>query len=411
MKLLNPNWLKGIHRHAISFSDQILVSGGNFLTIILCAQFLSLEDQGKFIYVFSSYVAAQLINIAGIYQGAAVRAPRVPQSYQDSLALLQLSFASLFVAINALFWFCLGNFFNWQPSLSDACLVAIFLLLQQMSDFSRRISYIFTSPKRAIFFSLCVYPVRIGLLFIFRPESLETVLYILIATILLPAFFALRGALQNASKVLENLRVQVIPHLKDSLFYLYCAPLGWLWSYLPLFFLSAVSGKEEVAILASIRSIANAANLFLEQVESRNVADWAKALQNNAHDQVKRSIHTILKVAGLVWMLFLVALLIWGQDIVRLTLGNKYESYWLILPITWLAYGSYFVVRLMGVKYRVLGDNKIEYVGYFYGVLSAIITGFYLIPRFGIYGAAWIYAITPLAAFLGQRYYLKNKFN
>jgi O-antigen/teichoic acid export membrane protein len=406
MKSVNLSWLKGMHSHAISFSDQILVSGGNFLTIVLCAQFLSLEDQGKFIYVFSSYVAAQLINIAGIYQGAAVRAPVMPKSYQDSLALLQLSFASFFVAINAFFWFYLGNFFNWQPSLGDTCLVAVFLLLQQMADFSRRISYIFSSPKRAILFSLCVYPLRIGLLLIYRPASLEAVLYILIATIVVPAFFALKSAVQNTSKVLESLGVQVIPHLKDSLFYLYCAPLGWLWSYLPLFFLSAVSGKEEVAILASIRSIANAANLFLEQVESRNVADWAKALQNNAHDEIKKSITTILKVATVLGMLVLAILLFWGQYIVQIALGSKYESYWLILPITWLAYGSYFVVRLVGVKYRVLGDNKIEYVGYFYGVFSALIAGLFLIPEFGIYGAAWIYVLTPFAAFIGQRYYL-----
>jgi len=406
MKSVNLSWLKGMNSHAISFSDQILVSGGNFLTIVLCAQFLSLEDQGKFIYVFSSYVAAQLINIAGIYQGAAVRAPVMPKSYQDSLALLQLSFASFFVAINAFFWFYLGNFFNWQPGLGDTCLVAVFLLLQQMADFSRRISYIFSSPKRAILFSLCVYPLRIGLLLIYQPESLEAVLYILIATIVVPAFFALKSAVQNTSKVLESLGVQVIPHLKDSFFYLYCAPLGWLWSYLPLFFLSAVSGKEEVAILASIRSIANAANLFLEQVESRNVAAWAKALQNNAHDEVKKSIHTILKIATVLGMLVLAILLFWGQYIVQIALGSKYESYWLILPITWLAYGSYFVVRLVGVKYRVLGDNKIEYVGYFYGVLSALIAGLFLIPEFGIYGAAWIYVLTPFAAFIGQRYYL-----
>jgi hypothetical protein len=52
-------------RKMSSLTDQVLVSGGNFLTIAICAHALPLAEQGKFTYIFASYIAVLLLNIAG----------------------------------------------------------------------------------------------------------------------------------------------------------------------------------------------------------------------------------------------------------------------------------------------------------------------------------------------------------
>jgi hypothetical protein len=48
-----------------SLADQVLVSGGNFLTIAICAHALPFAEQGKFTYIFASYIAVLWLNITG----------------------------------------------------------------------------------------------------------------------------------------------------------------------------------------------------------------------------------------------------------------------------------------------------------------------------------------------------------
>jgi hypothetical protein len=52
-------------RKLSSPADQVLVSGGNFLTIAICAHALPLAEQGKFTYIVASYIVVLLLNIAG----------------------------------------------------------------------------------------------------------------------------------------------------------------------------------------------------------------------------------------------------------------------------------------------------------------------------------------------------------
>ena len=92
-------------RNLSSLVNQVLVSGGNFLTIAICAHELPLSEQGKFTYVFASYMALLLLNAAGIFQGAAVRAPAQERdSYQISLARLQLLQAFLLSLLVCAAW-------------------------------------------------------------------------------------------------------------------------------------------------------------------------------------------------------------------------------------------------------------------------------------------------------------------
>ena len=75
--------------------DQVIVSGGNFLTVALCAHYLPLNEQGKLTYVIACYMALLLFNVSAIFQGASVRAPAEnnKEKYLFSLAGIQVIFA------------------------------------------------------------------------------------------------------------------------------------------------------------------------------------------------------------------------------------------------------------------------------------------------------------------------------
>lgn len=392
-----------------SFLDQILVSGGNFLTVVICAHALPLSEQGKLTYVFASYMALLLLNVAGIFQGAAVRAPAQERaSYQISLARLQLLQAILLSMLVSEIWFGAGSVFGWQATSTEAGLLLAFLVMQQLADFDRRAAYVFSSTKRAIVSSAAIYPVRILGLLIIRPDTVNQVLEILILSSILPAAFTVFSACQsiraNALSCFNTIKV----HLAYSWLFIVGAPLGWLCAYIPIFMLGIMHGKEQAALLVSIRGISNMANVLMEQIETKVVADWARMWHGEDASVLEASMSRTLKMGIIVWSVGMAVILVSGREIVNLVLGSLYAPHWNLLVIGWLGYGVYFIARILGIKNRISNNTKIELMGTIFGIVTAVLTGIMLIPALSALGAAWVYVAIPVVM-LGCQIYFKKR--
>lgn len=391
-----------------SLLDQVFVSGGNFLTIAICAHVLPLSEQGKFTYAFASYMALLLINIAGIFQGAAVRAPTQDASYKILLARLQVLQASLLSLLVCAVWFWAGDMFGWKVSSVEAILFFGFLMTQQLADFTRRIAYIFFTVNQATYSSAMLYPLRIAMLLFFQPHSMSEVLIVLIVSAIFPAIPAFLVASQRG---LSSSWAVATEHFIFSRLFLLGAPLGWLWSYIPIFLLGSIHGKEQAAVLASIRGISNIANVLMEQIETQAVAEWARTYHRNGSYQIDIAIRRLVRVGGIFWLCGMLGVAIFGQEIVTIVLGQVYAPHWRLLMIGWGGYGVYFLVRVMGLKHRTFGATHVEFMGGLWAVFAALFAGLLLIPRLSVLGAAWVYVIIPLAMLVGQLWSLKNRKN
>ncbi len=78
--------------------DQTLVSGGSFISFVMCARFLSLDEQGRYVYVMSAYLFVLLINLGAIYQVAPIVYRSFGFGYLKWLAAYQ-SFIALLQAV------------------------------------------------------------------------------------------------------------------------------------------------------------------------------------------------------------------------------------------------------------------------------------------------------------------------
>ncbi len=392
-----------------SLADQVLVSGGNFLTIAICAHTLPLAEQGKFTYVFACYMALLLINVAGIFQGAAVRAPEQDGSYLVSLARLQLLQAILLSLLVCMMWFGFGDVLGWQATAKEILLLFAFLVMQQLADFDRRIAYIFSGTKRAIISSALLYPGRLIGLVLIRPDSVSQVLEVLIVSALVPVVITAYTATRSKSAGTTSWLRATKEHLVYSRLFIAGAPLGWLWSYIPIFMLGVMHGKEQAALLASIRGISNMANVLMEQLETKVVADWARLHHGDSPCVMEAAAIQMLKIGMVIWLLGMLPIAVLGREIVALVLGNLYAPHWHLLVIGWLGYGVYFLARVFGVKQRALGSNKVEFVGNLYGVVAAVVAGLLLISAFSASGAAWTYVIIAAAMIAGQMSYQRSR--
>lgn len=391
-----------------SIADQVLVSGGNFLTIAICAHVLPLPEQGKFTYVFASYMALLLLNIAGIFQGAAVRAPAQDSTYQTSLARLQLLQAALFSLLISLTWFGAGNIFGWQATATEAGLLFAFLILQQLADFDRRSAYIFSGSKRAVYSSAALYPLRIIGMLVIRPETVNQVLLVLIVSALIPAVLTILAVSKNRSGAAPSWLNETKAHLAYSKLFIAGAPLGWLWSYIPIFMLGTMHGKEQAAVLASIRGISNIANVLMEQIETKVVADWARVHHGTGTHVMKAAVSRFLSIGMVFWLSGMLIVVVFGREIVALVLGNIYAPHWHLLVIGWGGYGIYFLARVLGIKHRTAGANHVEFIGNISGVLAAFLAGYLLILPFKATGAAWVYAIIAAVMLISQILVVNN---
>jgi len=396
-------------RKLISLIDQALVSGGNFLTIAICAHVLSLSEQGKFTYIFASYIALLLLNVAGIFQGAAVRAPTQDQvAYKTTLARLQSLQALIFAALVSGIWLGAGDLFGWQPTHQEAWLLCIFLILQQLADFDRRAAYIFSGTKRAILSSFILYPARIIGFFAIQPDTISEVLVILLLTAFIPATATIITASRS---IRQNIRIWVNAmreHLSYSQLFIAGTPLVWLWAYIPVFMLGMMYGKEQVALLGSIRGISNMANVLMEQIETKVAADWGRMHYGKGAPALEKAVLRLLKIGIIFWLLNLAAILLYGREIVKFLLGSLYAPHWNLLLIGWVGYGLYFFARISGIKHRTLGANQIEFIGNLSAVAASFAASFALIPAWGATGASAVYVVVALVILSSQAYFIKR---
>lgn len=396
-------------RRFSSLLDQLFVSGGNFLTVAICAHSLTLSEQGKFTFVFASYMALLLLNVAAIFQGATVRAPsRAHQSYEICLARLQLVHALCASLLVSSVWFSVGATLSWQVTTPEAALLFGFLVLQQLADFDRRAAYVFSGTRRAVFSSAVTYIPRVVALFLIKPTNISQVLLVLVLSSLIPSLLTLVTVLNRRSGNSISWIKEAKAHLAYSRLFIAGAPLGWLWTYIPLLMLGVMHSKEQAALLGSIRGISNIANFLMEQIETKVVADWARMHHVEGRLSIDGAVSRLLKTGMAFWLLAMTVIVTFGSQIVALVLGNLYASHWHLLIVGWIGYGIYFASRVVGLKHRTLGSNHVEFIGNLCGVLTALAAGFVLIPEFDAMGGAWVYVLVALIMFGSQILALKG---
>ena len=241
-----------------------------------------------------------LLNIAGIFQGAAVWAPaKERHSYKTTLARLQLLQAILSSMLVSGIWLGAG-LSGWQTTNTEA---GFFLHSWSCNNWrisDRRTAYIFASTKRAIFSSALLYPARVFGLIIIRPDTVSQVLLIMIFSALIPAVITVISACRN-NRANAQPWTAAIEQLTYSRLFIVGAPLGWLWAYIPILMLGIMHGKEQAALLGSIRGISNMANVLMEQIETKVVADWARMRHGNGLPVLEEAVSRILKIGVIIF--------------------------------------------------------------------------------------------------------------
>ncbi len=383
------------------YIDQMLVSGGSFLTIAICAHKLALAEQGKLAYVLALYVVTLLIQGSLIHTWAAVQFPRRNNQhrYQQSLVLLSIVLAILSSTMicAAMYWLAISA--GWAATTKTLFLLFVFLLLQQLVDFSRKAAYYAHSQEMALRISSTMYPLRIVLLLVDTVSTINDVLLILIISCVLPLMFMRYLSVKRVYPLKQLIRLSR-QHINGASQLGITAIINWLWYNAPVFFLGALHGVEAVAVVTSLRSVSNLFNVVLEVLETSFAAKLAKAY---AATSSWRELVRKEYVNGLsLWLIGLVFMVLMHDAIVPIALGLKFVEYGHLMIIFWVAQVFTFLSRIEGVKLRTMGGAKLITLGNLCAFILVLLIGWPMIRRYGVNGAAYLSICSPLAVYVGQ---------
>jgi O-antigen/teichoic acid export membrane protein len=378
--------------------------------IALGANYLSMSEQGIFSYVYLFYVGIVVINLALIYQWSSVKAPLVEsrENYKNFLLNTQIFFAfgTSFFLLFALKILSLVS--NWELPFGICGLIFIYFYFQQISDFARRAAYVFQTPREAFINSLFIYPIRIALIFILRPSTIEGFILLIGLTSLLPAIYLILTHLKFI-KYDKRFFSDFRNHFNEVKWLLIGTPFSFLWGNIPVFISGIVLNLDSVGLFTSLNSITNVGNIGMELLDT----EFSSRLGKTAAEDKKKSrkVYQNIFILGIAfWFIALGIFLVFGKYIIEIIDGPAYVRGQQLLIYQWVTVLFMFIFRVDAVWIRTLGDTKTLLRSSIIGTAVAIIVSWPMIHFFGEIGIALAVTLAAVAIGLYQRVILwKNK--
>ncbi len=367
---------------AIVLADQVVVSGTSFLSNMLLAHELGLQDFGIFsmvILVQLFVLSLQQASSSGIYQVLLGRFTGNKQIfYTNGLFYLQvIFFLMLLIAGSIASSFFHNNFFIPAVIASVLFLFQDFLrkvLITNKKELQAFISDVITNGLQLSLFVVCIYTIKISLTITFWIMGLT-----FIPSLITGIFWLRPGAFKiSAVKFAWN------QHTKHSGWMLLSALLQW---FAGNFFVVAAGWWLGLAALGALRLaqyIFGLLNVVLQAIENYALPRGA-SLQDNEM-LFKNFLFNIFKKTALLFAPVLVLLSVFAAYLLKLAGGNSYTAYAYVMYGLSLVY----VVIIMGLPVRVALRvqllNKNYFIGYLLATIFSLITAKWLITQWQLAG-------------------------
>jgi len=382
--------------------DQVLVSGGNFLTILICAYFFSPDEQGKLGFILSVYMGLMVVNQTFLFQQAAIDYPRKKNKtqYRTSLAKSQFMVAIMAGSAGMVLLFLMSGLSDWVMKAEEMIVVSFYFFIQQLTDCSRRASYIFYSAKKSALFSCITYIPRIFLLLAIKPEDVTTAFLLMSIASMVVVIIDWRVVIKSRFKFsyeFNSLRRQG----GKKKWLLMTGLFSWVASALPVYFLGAFGSMSQVGIYITLRSIVGVANVFLEIVETEISSKAGKAYLKSVAilDNLLRKVSAL---GVIFWITGAIFFHFFNEKLMLYFYRDIYLGYGIAFQIMWIGIGITFLFRINAVKLRTIGESRITAEAYSVAVLIIIISGYLMKENFSIYSAAYLICMGATANFFFQ---------
>ena len=376
-----------------ALADQIVVSGSNFLSNILLARILGIEEFGRYVLAWTIVLFVQGLQYSAVSSTmlsiGSKQDAETARSYFGSMFVLQAIFGLVSAALTLAGAYIGAAAFPTLRLDTVAIPLAVAVLCSQTQDFLRR--YFFSIGRLEV--SLSIDAIR------YVGQNIA----ILTLVIWFPANSAAALWLMSAAAAAGSLAIlPYIPPLKYSLRAILNAGLhGWHFSkwlvastllvfvFTNLFTFAAgiFLGAAAVGAMRAAFTLVSIANIVIEACVNVIPVSASRTFMSSG----RRGLIAYLKKVAIYGtgaiVLLLGVIVVAPKFWLRLFFGPEFESYWNLVP--WYAGVQVliFLGLVIGTWYRTLESTRFIFYSNVLSVVLLLLIAYPLIINFGVTGA------------------------
>lgn len=392
-----------------------MVSGVNFLTGILIARFLGIEEFGVFTLVWMAVLFVNSIQMAMISAPMMTIGPKQAEenkaSYYGAVVLQQLIFSIL---TSLLLWggVIMSDLTNPEWGVSHLALpLAMALFFFQSQDFLRRL--LFTENRAPIVFASDVISYlgrTVILLVLFLGYQLNTagVLWVIALTsalAIIPAWYQLDA--------LTFSRKQLLPVFKRhwilSKWLTASAVMQWMSVHYFIVVAGSLLGPVAVGALKAAQNIVGILNILFQALENIVPVAASRCFKKSGATALKRYLVKVSVFGGSATLAMAIGVSLFPEELLTFVFGEQYRSYGYILQL----YSLYYVISFFSLPLRsglrVLDSTLPIFVAYLLMTIFSISFANTFVEHWGIGGAVVGMLVTAIiSVFCLMTYFLWN---
>lgn len=387
--------MSGSPRMRWALLDQSMISGVTFLTNVLAARFLGLEEYGRFALAWIVVLLVYAIQIAAITQPLMSIGPKKSDkdraAYYGATFIQQLGFTALTVALFVGMAVPAGAVFpQWRIQeliLPMICASATW----QSQDFVRRYLFARGRPAAAFFNDVLRYTLQLGglvWLSVAHPERLDSaaVLWLMAGVAALSLCYApwlLKGLRFDRKSMWSD----ILRNWSSSKWLTASAMITWGTNNLLTFVSGAMLGATAVGALRAAQSLLGITNILFLGLEN-----WMPSRASSLlRDQGKHALIAYLKnialaggfTIGVICLVAGVGAELW----LRLVFGAEFAEYAYVLQGYAVAYVLMFLRHPLMAACRAVEDTQIVFTSNVLAVVVACVLAYPLLSYLALTGA------------------------
>lgn len=419
--LLKKNWhywqlLSRYSQINIVLLDQILVSGVNFLTGILMARYLGIEEFGRFTLIWMIVLFFQSLQNALIISPMMSIGPKQNTDKESSYYGVILTQQILFTFLSSIFVIILFSICNtFYPSWHlDGLLMPILasVIFSQHQELLRRYFFTRRISNFAFLNDLISYLGQLILLFILFSYTKATtinVLWIISGTSAL-AVLAGTGIVRRLNFSWEENKQVLKRHWGSSKWLLNSTLLLWVSGNLMIIMSGMLLGNAAVGILKACQNILGVTHILFNALANWVPVQASKLLHQENFKAMEQYLLKTTKTGGIITFILTMPAIFFPTITLIFLYGNNFKSHQWILFSYALVYLIMFINQMLTFALRAVENTQPIFFGYLATALISICIAYPTIKYFGIQGVIiGMLSLTVInCSILSWGYYIKR---